>query len=115
MTAAEPQVRPPTEYSSGTGLIVLLTITVDSRGARVRFIRYVPIWVRHPDFVVLPAGVAWRTDRADAAALRASCERTVAAAGRGPRIQPIPAHLLPAARLAAGIPPPRHTGPRPKP
>ena len=78
---------PPTACcpaAAGDGLIVLLTITVDSRGARLRFIRYVPIWVRHPDFVVLPAGVAWRTDRADAAALRASYERTVAAAGRGP-------------------------------
>ena len=85
------------------GMIVLLTITVDSRGARVSFVRYVPIWVRHPDFVVLPAGVAWRTDPADAAALRASYERTVAAAGRGPRIQPIPAHLLPAARPAPRI------------
>ena len=85
------------------GMIVLLTITVDSRGARVTFIRYVPIWVRHPDFVVLPAGTAWRTDPADAAALRASYERTVAAAGRGPLIQPIPAHLLSAARPAPRI------------
>jgi hypothetical protein len=75
-------------------MIVLLTITVDSRGARVSFIRYVPIWVRHPDFVVLPAGTAWRTDPADAAALRASYDRTVAVAGRGPLIQPVPAHLL---------------------
>ena len=76
------------------GMIVLLTVTVDSRGARVTFIRYVPVWVRHPDFVVLPAGAAWRTDHADAAALRASYWRTVAVAGRGPRIQPIPARLL---------------------
>jgi len=79
--------------ASQDGMIVLLTITVDSRGARVSFVRYVPIWVRHPDFVVLPAGTAWRTDRADAAALRASYERTVVVAGRGPRIQPIPAQL----------------------
>jgi hypothetical protein len=57
-------------------MIVLLTITVDSRGARVTLIRYVPIWVRHPDYVVLPAGTAWRADPADAAALRASYERT---------------------------------------
>ena len=75
-------------------MIVLLTITVDSRGPRVTFIRYVPIWVRHPDYVVLPAGVAWRTDHADAARLRASYERTVTVAGRGPRIQPIPGQLL---------------------
>ncbi len=79
--------------ASQDGMIVLLTITVDSRGARVSFIGYVPVWVRHPDYVVLPAGTAWRTDPADAAALRASYERTVAVAGRGPRIQPVPAHL----------------------
>jgi Bacterial capsule synthesis protein PGA_cap len=79
--------------ASQDGMIVLLTITVDSHGARVSFIHYVPIWVRHPDFVVLPAGLAWRTDRADAAALRASYERTVAAAGRGPLVQPVPAQL----------------------
>jgi hypothetical protein len=79
--------------ASQDGMIVLLTITVDSRGARVTFIHYVPIWVRHPDYVVLPAGFAWRTDRADAAALRASYERTVAVAGRGPQIQPVPAAL----------------------
>jgi Bacterial capsule synthesis protein PGA_cap len=79
--------------ASQDGIIVLLTISVDSRGARVTFIHYVPIWVRHPDYVVLPAGIAWRTDPADAADLRASYERTVAVAGRGPRIQPVPAHL----------------------
>jgi poly-gamma-glutamate synthesis protein (capsule biosynthesis protein) len=79
--------------ASQDGMIVLLTITVDSRGARVSFVHYVPVWVRHPGYVVLPAGTAWRTDPADAAALRASYERTVAVAGRGPRIQPIPAHL----------------------
>ncbi len=79
--------------ASQDGIIVLLTISVDSRGARVTFIHYVPIWVRHPDYVVLPAGSAWRTDPADAADLRASYERTVAVVGRGPRIQPIPGHL----------------------
>ncbi len=53
--------------ASQDGMIVLLTITVDSRGARVTFIGYLPVWVRHPDYVVLPAGTAWRTDPADAA------------------------------------------------
>ena len=79
--------------ASQDGMIVLLTISVDSRGARVTFIHYVPIWVRHPDYVVLPAGSAWRTDPADAADLRASYERTVAVVGRDPRIQPIPDRL----------------------
>jgi capsule synthesis protein PGA_cap len=75
------------------GMIVQLTIAVSGRGARVTFVHYVPIWVRHPDFVVLPAGIAWHTDSANAAALRASYRRTVKVVGRGPRIQPIPAHL----------------------
>ena len=79
--------------ASQDGMIVLLTIQVDSRGARVTVIHYVPIWVHPRDFVVLPAGTTWRTDHADAAALRASYRRTVAAVGRTPRIQPIPAHL----------------------
>ena len=74
-------------------MIVLLTIRVDSQGARVTVIHYVPIWVRPGDFVVLPAGTAWRTDHTDAAALRASYRRTVAAVGCTPRIQPVPAHL----------------------
>jgi len=80
--------------ASQDGMIVLLTITVDSRGARVTFVRYVPVWVRHPDYVVLPAGTAWRTDPAHAAALRASYGGTVAVVGRGPLVQPIPARLL---------------------
>jgi poly-gamma-glutamate synthesis protein (capsule biosynthesis protein) len=79
--------------ASQDGMIVLLTIRVDSRGARVTVIHYVPIWVRPGDFVVLPAGTAWRTDHADAAALRASYRRTVAAVGRTSRIQPTPNHL----------------------
>jgi Bacterial capsule synthesis protein PGA_cap len=79
--------------ASQDGMIVLLTIVVDGRGARVTLVHYVPIWVRHPDLVVLPAGAAMRADPADAAALRASYERTVAVVGRSPQIQPIPARL----------------------
>jgi hypothetical protein len=78
---------------SQDGLIALLTIVVDAHGARVTFVRYVPIWVQHPSFVVLPVGRGLRVDPADAAELRASYARTVAAAGRGPQVQPIPAHL----------------------
>jgi poly-gamma-glutamate synthesis protein (capsule biosynthesis protein) len=79
--------------SSQDGLIALLTIVVDSHGARVSFIHYVPIWVRHPDFEVMPAGLSIRSDPADAAALRASYERTVSIVGRTRQIQPEPAHL----------------------
>jgi poly-gamma-glutamate synthesis protein (capsule biosynthesis protein) len=79
--------------ASQDGLIAILTIVVDQRSARVAFVHYVPIWVQHPTFVVLPVGRGLRVDPADAAELRASYARTVAAAGRGPQIQPIPAHL----------------------
>jgi hypothetical protein len=79
--------------ASRDGLIALLTIVVDAHGARVTVVHYVPIWVQHPSFVVLPVGRGLRSDPGDAAELRASYARTVAAAGRGPHVQPIPAHL----------------------
>jgi hypothetical protein len=79
--------------ASQDGMIALLTIVVTGQSARVTFVHYVPIWVQHPSFDVLPAGIAWRTDTADAAALRASYRRTVAVVGRGPDVQPIPDHL----------------------
>ena len=81
--------------ASQDGMIVLLTITVDSRGARATFIRYVPIWVRHPDFVgsrPAPPGAPTRRRRS----LRASYERTV----RVPGAVPDPAD--PADLLSAG-------------
>jgi poly-gamma-glutamate synthesis protein (capsule biosynthesis protein) len=78
---------------SQDGMIALVTITVDEQGARVTLIHYLPIWVRHPDYVVLPAGTAAKTDAADAAELRASYQRTVATVGRGPDVQPLPAGL----------------------
>jgi capsule synthesis protein PGA_cap len=79
--------------ASQDGLIALLTIVIDGRGARVTFVHYIPVWVRHPDYVVLPAGRALRHDRADASELRASYARTVAAAGRSASVQPIPTRL----------------------
>jgi poly-gamma-glutamate synthesis protein (capsule biosynthesis protein) len=79
--------------ASQDGMIALLTITVGARAARVTFVHYVPIWVRHPDFEVLPAGWGLQHDAPDAAPLRASYERTVATVGRGRYVQPIPARL----------------------
>jgi hypothetical protein len=78
---------------SQDGLIALLTIVVDNRGARVTKIHYVPIWIQHPTFTVLPVGTGLRSDPADAAALRASYDRTVGVAGRSADVQPVPAHL----------------------
>jgi hypothetical protein len=75
------------------GLMAIITIRVDRRGARATFVHYVPIWVQHPSFVVLPIATGLRIDPAEASLLRASYQRTVAAAGRGPRTQPIPEQL----------------------
>ena len=41
--------------ASQDGLIALLRLVVDERGARVIRARYLPTWVRHPDYAVVPA------------------------------------------------------------
>jgi len=64
------------------GMIVLLTVNVRGTRARVERARYVPIWVRHPDFTVLPVGLALRHRLADLRALRQSWQRTVSVVGR---------------------------------
>ena len=79
--------------ASQDGMIALLTIVVDGRGARVTTVRYVPIWIRHPDFTVVPIATGLKTDPADADALRASYARTVAVVGASADVQPIPAAL----------------------
>lgn len=79
--------------ASQDGLIALLTIVVNAHSARVTFVHYVPIWVQHPSFVVLPVGRGLKIDPADAVELRASYARTVAAVGHERQVQPIPAHL----------------------
>lgn len=75
------------------GLIAVLRIAVRGRRARVSRADYVPIWVRYPDFTVLPVGTAMRHRLAPATALQASYRRTVAVAGRSRRTQPIPRRL----------------------
>jgi Bacterial capsule synthesis protein PGA_cap len=63
--------------ASQDGLIALLELVVDVRGARVRQARYVPVWVRHPDYAVVPAPApSWR--------------RTVSVVGRRRYLQPVP-------------------------
>jgi poly-gamma-glutamate capsule biosynthesis protein CapA/YwtB (metallophosphatase superfamily) len=62
---------------SQDGLIALLDFVAEGKRARVDRVRYVPTWVRHPDYRVLPArrgSLSWR--------------RTVAVAGRRPGIRP---------------------------
>lgn len=65
--------------ASQDGLIALLDFVVrPDRRARARRIRYVPTWVRHPDYTVMratPGSPSWN--------------RTVSAAGRRSRIGPV--------------------------
>jgi poly-gamma-glutamate capsule biosynthesis protein CapA/YwtB (metallophosphatase superfamily) len=63
--------------ASQDGLIALLELEVRPTGARVRRARYLPVWVRHPDYVVVPAPAdSWR--------------RTVSVVGRRRYLQPVP-------------------------
>jgi poly-gamma-glutamate synthesis protein (capsule biosynthesis protein) len=70
------------------GMVVLLHLRIGRERARVARVEYVPTWVRHPDFTVLP--VRRGEDRP---ALRAAYRRTVGVVGRGPRLRPLPARL----------------------
>ena len=63
--------------ASQDGLIALIRFTARDGRVRARRVRYVPTWVRHPDYRVVPAArgsVSWR--------------RTVSVAGRAPGIRP---------------------------
>jgi poly-gamma-glutamate capsule biosynthesis protein CapA/YwtB (metallophosphatase superfamily) len=62
---------------SQDGLIALIDFAASGDRVRAKRVRYVPVWVRHPDYKVLPASrgsLSWK--------------RTVAAAGRRPGIGP---------------------------
>lgn len=78
---------------SEDGLMALLHFSVTGSRARLDRIGYVPVWVRHPDFEVLPVGDALRHHLLDAATLRASYKRTASVAGRSSRVQPVPRRL----------------------
>jgi poly-gamma-glutamate synthesis protein (capsule biosynthesis protein) len=72
------------------GLIALLHIVVHGKRSRVARIEYVPTYVRHPDYRVLPVGRAARRAELDRETASGSYERTVSVAGRRPGIRPIP-------------------------
>ena len=75
--------------ASQDGLIATLRITVDAGRAEVSGVDYVPTWVRHPDYAVLPVGIALRRQLAPARLLRASRHRTIAVAGRARGVRPV--------------------------
>ena len=65
------------------GLIVLLRVrAIPGGAARVTRVDYVPVWVRHPDYVVVPVWRGRVRRLAPAAELRASWKRTVGVVGR---------------------------------
>ncbi len=76
--------------ASQDGLIAVLDLLVDGEIATVEGVRYVPVWVSQPDYVVVPVGAGMEQGLADAATLAASYERTVSVAGHGNGIQPEP-------------------------
>ncbi len=72
---------------SQDGLLALLHLRVPETGrARVHRVDYVPTYVRHPDYTVLPVKRALARGWGPRAGLLASLRRTVAVVGRGPRL-----------------------------
>ena len=63
--------------ASQDGLIALIDFAARDGRVRARRVRYVPTWVRHPDYRVVPAARG-----------TPSRERTVAVAGRAPWLRP---------------------------
>jgi poly-gamma-glutamate capsule biosynthesis protein CapA/YwtB (metallophosphatase superfamily) len=76
------------------GMLVFLHIVVAAKRSKVASISYMPTWDRHPDYTVLPIGIALARHQAPASVLRASYQRTTTVVGRIPhRLTPIPARL----------------------
>lgn len=69
------------------GLIALLDFRAEGDRVEVAGVRYLPVWVRPGDYVVLPADP--RADPANADALAASRARTIAVAGDGEGVEPL--------------------------
>jgi hypothetical protein len=79
--------------SSQDGLIALLDCVAKSGKVEVRGVRYVPVFVNHPDYEVLPIGDALKGGQGDPTLLRGSYQRTVSVVGRGKKIEPVPSRL----------------------
>jgi poly-gamma-glutamate synthesis protein (capsule biosynthesis protein) len=79
--------------SSQDGLIALLHCVADGKGVSVEDVRYVPVFVNHPDYTVLPIGTGLKKGEGDPTLLRESYQRTVSVAGHAKGVEPIPAKL----------------------
>jgi poly-gamma-glutamate synthesis protein (capsule biosynthesis protein) len=78
------------------GMLVFIHFVSKGGKVKAKSVQYVPTWVSIPDYTVLPVGRALQKGQADPTQLRDSYDRTVALAGRGPKVQPIPKRLPPA-------------------
>jgi poly-gamma-glutamate capsule biosynthesis protein CapA/YwtB (metallophosphatase superfamily) len=76
--------------ASQDGMVVLLDCVARAGEVRVKDVRYVPVFVSHPDYEVLPVGDALRKGEGDPTLLRDSYERTVGIIGESKRIEPVP-------------------------
>jgi poly-gamma-glutamate synthesis protein (capsule biosynthesis protein) len=81
--------------SSQDGMVVVLHCVAEAEGARVEKVTYVPVFVNHPDYEVLPIGDALKRGEGDATLLRDSYQRTVSVVGKGKSIRPVPPTLPP--------------------
>lgn len=79
--------------ASQDGMLVLLHLRVSGDRSWIERVEYVPVWVRHPDFVVLPIGRSLHRHGVPAAGARGSWARTVAVVGRRSGLQPVPRRL----------------------
>jgi capsule synthesis protein PGA_cap len=79
--------------ASQDGMLVLLRFVAGPGGVRVRRVDYVPTWVRHPDFLVVPVGDGFTRGLAPRGELAASYRRTVGVVGRDRRTAPLPRRL----------------------
>ena len=67
--------------ASQDGIIGLLHLTAQGSKVRVDKVDYIPVWVRHPDFVVVPVSLGLAKGLAPADELRASWNRTTSVVG----------------------------------
>lgn len=80
--------------STEDGMLVFLHFAVGGRGSKLEQITYMPTWIRHPDYKVLPVGDALRRHQAPPGVLRASYGRTTSVVGRRRGVlEPVPARL----------------------
>jgi poly-gamma-glutamate synthesis protein (capsule biosynthesis protein) len=79
--------------ASQDGLIALLHIRVGASHAKLKRVGYAPVWVRHPDYRVLPVGRAYRRGWAGRDALADSWRRTTGTVGEGRGVRPVPRRL----------------------